>query len=185
MTPAPNATRAAGERVSVDLAALEALRSTLQESHDPIARIAGLRVTASAQRIPPAVVDAGTLSEWHTLRSKGYAALIAPATGREMMAKLLGAHVEALGFAIDALATAAQPARAVPRITKDQAGAALSAVVAANREHIAAIISGADAVAIDKAEWAIQCACDDYFIALGFLEGDAPADASEAVRDGE
>ncbi len=91
------------------------------------------------------------------------------------------------------LATAVQAARAVPdraaveaaRITKDQAGAVLSAVLAANREHIAAIISGADAVAIDKAEWAIQCACDDYFIALGFPEGDAPADASEAVRDGE
>lgn len=191
VTPAPNATRAAGELVSVDAAALRdvsALGRTMPHyANVHLRALDGAIATliATAAPLPPAVVDAGTLAQWRNDADR-----LDKSAGRSDSVIVSGdcrSGAFALRAACDALAAAAQPARAVPSrgavetyATRDQVFDALAVYEDAafacgdwRSDHDGDMSYDALSDALTDARDSVNHA----------IYGDAPADASEAVRD--
>ena len=175
-TPAPNATRAAG-RVSVDAQTLLAVRDQLADgwcivrNGEPCGEPdcgqcdydnTVSELIATAAPLAPAVVDAGTLAQWRNDADR-----LDKSAGRSDSVIVSGdcrSGAFALRAACDALAAAAQPARAVP--SRDTVEAALVEIAQAARDNYGE--GDGDDKAIDRA--------------LALIYGDAPADAS---REGD
>lgn len=193
MTPAPDATRAAGERVSVDAVALEALKAHSLTPCGDLSRTADAHIDAyddaidallaTAAPLPSAVVGAGMTEVEARALVDQYAGLLSttdaddfylrdPEDRKAFQSRLRHTY----SAIVLALATAAQPARAVP--DRRAVEAALGTIADAARR---AVRYYDDDDEQDAAFERIDIASERV---LALIFPDAPADASEAVRDG-